>query len=322
MESVYLYQVDAEKGEGLDLAKEFKVKAYPSFVMLNGNGETVDRWVGYSKEMHLETLSSALSDLATIKQKIERYNSKPSAKDAAILGRYNSALGEYKDAVGFYTAAQSLNDNPDTDYSYEIFNNTSYGVKGKHFTFDEVTAAADNVLKSKAANPKIKVIAAMRMTRMAKQQDRLDIVEPYIEAGLKLVAGSDDAESKEAFNDLMVDKSLYMTHDNDAAVKYKKANMAEGWTEDPGQLNEFAWWCFENRVNLEEAERLARKGIELAEPGKSKAMILDTLAEICSVLDNCSESVELTKMAIKEDPANEFYKEQLKRFEEILASSE
>ena len=322
MESVFLYQVDAEKGEGVELAKEFKVRAYPSFILLNGDGETLDRWVGYSKDMHLETLDAALSDLTTIEHKMERYNSKPSAKDAAVLGRYSYALGEYKDAVNYYTTAQKLNDNPETDYSYKIFDNTYSGVKGEHFTFDDVTAAADNVLKSEAAKPKIKGITAMRVTRMAKRQDRLDIIEPYIEAGLKMVSGSDDPDDIESYNDLMVEKSLYVTRDKKAAVKYKKANLPDGWMEDAGKLNGFAWWCFENLVNLEEAEQLARKGVELAEPGREKAMILDTLAEICNVLDNCFEAVKFTKLAISEDPENEFYGNQLERFEKILASAE
>ncbi len=322
LQSVFLYKVDAEKGEGLDLAKEFKVRAYPTFIMVNSDGQTLDRWVGYTKSMHLETLESAVSDLSTLDHKRERYNAKPSANDAAVLGRYSYALEEYKEAVGYYTTAQSLNTNSEIDFSYKIFSNTYSGVKGEHFTFDDVIAAADKVLKSEKAKPEIKVVTALRVTRIAKKQDRLDIAGQYIEAGLKLAAGKDDADSKEAFNDLMVDKSLYITHDNEAAVKFKKANLPEGWMDDAGELNGFAWWCFENLINLEEAEQLARKGIELAEPGRAKAMILDTLAEICNVLDNCAESVELTRLAMAEDPKNEFYKEQLTKFVEILASAE
>lgn len=304
------------------MANELKVSAYPSFILLNSDGETLDRWVGYSKVMHLETLESSLSDLSTIEHKIERYSSKPSAKDAAVLGRYSYALGEYKEAVAYYTTAQKLNDNPETDYSYQIFNNTYYGVKGEHFTFDDVTAAADRVLNSESARPKSKIATAVRVTRMAKKQDRLDIVGPYIEAGLKLVSGSDDPDDIESYNDLMVEKSLYVTRDKEAAVKFKKANLPESWMDDAGELNGFAWWCFENLINLEEAEKLARKGTELAKPGREKAMILDTLAEICNMLDNCFEAVKFTKLAIAEDPENEFYGNQLERFEEILASAE
>lgn len=304
------------------MAREFSVRAYPTFVMLNSDGQTVDRWVGYSKQMHLETLLSALTDLSTIDQKLERYESEPTAALANALARYSSAMSQYKEAVSFLNTAVALNTDPGTDYSYKIFTNTFYGVEGEQFTFDDVASAADRVLKSGAADPRSKITAAMRVTYMARQQDRLDMVGPYIEAGLKLASASDNPEAVRAHNELMVAKALYVTHDNDAAVKFKKATMPEGWTEDAGELNSFAWWCFENLVNLEEAEQLTRKGIELAQPGKQKAMILDTLAEICNILDNCTESVEVARMAVAEDPENEFYKKQLARFEEILASNE
>ncbi len=37
---------DAEKGEGITLAKRYKVTAYPTFLLINGDGELVGRLVG------------------------------------------------------------------------------------------------------------------------------------------------------------------------------------------------------------------------------------------------------------------------------------
>ena len=320
MEDVFLYQLDAEKGEGKELAKEFNVKAYPSFILTNSDGETLDRWVGYEKNFFIETMDVALDDLSTIKEKLARFDSEPSVRDASALGRYSNAVGEYKDAVMYFTIAQTMNDDPSRDHTYYIFENTSRGLEGEHFTFDDVIKAADNVMNSKIANPRIKVVTARRMTSLAKRQERLDIVAPYIEAGLKMVSGSDEPDAKEAYNELMVEKALYITNDKDKAVKYKKATMPEGWMDDAGKLNSFCWWCFENLVNLKEAEKLSRKSVELAEAGRQKAMNLDTLAEICNALDNCHEAVDLIKMAMAENPESEYYPKQLERFEKILAS--
>jgi len=41
------WKVDAEKGEGVDLAKKFKVSGYPTILFINGDGNEVDRIVGY-----------------------------------------------------------------------------------------------------------------------------------------------------------------------------------------------------------------------------------------------------------------------------------
>jgi len=40
-------RIDAEKGEGVDLAKKYNVRGYPTTVFVNSQGEEVDRIVGY-----------------------------------------------------------------------------------------------------------------------------------------------------------------------------------------------------------------------------------------------------------------------------------
>jgi tetratricopeptide (TPR) repeat protein len=322
LEPVFLYQTNAEKGEGKTLAKEFRVRAYPSFILLDANGEIIDRWVGYEKNFLIKTMEMVLSDLSTYKEKQERYDSNPSARDAAAMGRFSYSVEEYKEAVTYYTSARKMNDDPSVDYNYHIFESMYRGRADDDFTFEDITEAADNVMSSEATSQSHKLSTAMRITYLANEQDRLDIVAPYIEAGLKIVSSIDDPDAEEAYNRLMIDKALYVDRNKDEAIKYKRASMPEGWREKASQLNAFSWWCFENLVNLEEAEQLARKAVELAEPGRQRAQILDTLAEICNVLGNCTESVELMKLAVKEDPEWEYAQEQLVRFEEILASSE
>ncbi len=304
----------------MDLAKEFKVKGYPTFVMVNGAGETLDRWIGYEKNFFIKTMDKALKDLSTIEDKLASYEKKPTAGTADALGRYSSSLKEYVNAVNYYSTAQKIKDKPSDDYTYEIFQNTSYGVKGEHYTFEDMLAAAENVVNSQTAEPEEVVSTAISVTKRAKKNDRLDLMESYIETGLKITSQADDPDSKDAHNELMVEKSLHITGDKAAAAKYKMATMPDGWLEDAGKLNSFCWWCFENTVNLEDAEKLSRKSVELAKAGKRKAMNLDTLAEICNALDNCHEAVDLIRMAMAEDPESKYYPKQLERFEKILAS--
>jgi hypothetical protein len=133
------------------------------------------------------------------------------------------------------------------------------------------------------------------------------------------IASSAEELPRGLVNAIELQTAMYVDEDMDAAVALKRGTMPEGWMENPDQLNSFAWWCFENKVNLEEAQTLALKGIELAEPGKSRAQILDTAAEICNELGNCDEAVRLIKLAMVEDPASDYYAEQLTRFEEAAA---
>jgi tetratricopeptide (TPR) repeat protein len=317
---VVLYKLDAEKGEGIELAKEYNVKGYPTFIMLNVDGHMADRWIGYTKDYFLTTMESAVKDMTPVPEKLTRFETDPELNDALVLARYSNSLREYKDAVEYFNAAQKINDDPGLDYTFEIFDNTSDGARKDMFTFEDAVRAADAVLASEKSTVDDKYGVARSMTYLATKKEKLDAVAPYLEAGIKSLEGSEDPADVTRHARLMADYSLYVSKDKDKAVSYKKKTMPEGWLDKPGDLNGFAWWCFENKVNLEEAEQLSRKSVKLAEPGNQKAMYLDTLAEICNALDDCHQAVELMKMAIKEAPDKDFYKEQLERFEKILAS--
>jgi len=320
LESVVLYKLDAEKGEGVDLAKDYNVKGYPTFVMLNQEGQTADRWIGYARDYFLTTMDGAVKDMTPITEKLVRFETDPKMEDALALARYSSSLNEYADAVKYYSAAQRLNNDQNVDYTFEIFDNTAYGARKDIFTFEDAVKSADAVLASDNSTPDDIYSVARTITSLAVNKDRPDDAAPYLKAGIKALEGSDDPGDVKNHARLMADYSLYVSKDKEKAVTYKKQTMPEGWLENPGDLNSFAWWCFENKVNLEEAEILSRRSVKLAEPGKSKAMYLDTLAEICNALNDCQQAVDLMKMAIQENPDSDYYKEQLARFEKILAS--
>ena len=47
LNSIVAVKYDAEKGEGKELAKQFKVKAYPTLILLDAKGNEIDRHLGY-----------------------------------------------------------------------------------------------------------------------------------------------------------------------------------------------------------------------------------------------------------------------------------
>lgn len=68
---------------------------------------------------------------------------------------------------------------------------------------------------------------------------------------------------------------------------------------------------------MREADQLGRKGVKLAKPGREKAMILDTVAEIINLIGFPEDSYSLIGQAVKEDPDNEYYQKQLARFRKL-----
>ncbi len=58
---------DAEKGEGKKLAKKFKIRAYPTLVLLDSNGKEIDRYIGYiDGKNFLKTMKNFSRGIGTI----------------------------------------------------------------------------------------------------------------------------------------------------------------------------------------------------------------------------------------------------------------
>ena len=317
LESVILYKVDAEKGEGPELAKEHMVQGYPTFVLANAKVQTLDRWLGYGKEEFIADLADATSDLTTIEEKMKRFAMSPTEKDAAKLARYQDSIGEYGEAEKHYRKAAEMSE--DNTYAMEIFDATYSGFRrADYFTFDQTKAAAKTALEVETDGGTAITVANMMMSAARKAEKKDDAI-PFLETAIKRTEGSDDESIQHRRANLLPYHALYVEKDADKAFEMKKAAMPEGWMDSSQQLNSIAWWCFENKVATQKAHDLAKRGVELAEPGSGKAAVLDTQAELCNELDDCATAVELIKLAIKEDPDNEYYKEQLTRFEELLA---
>jgi tetratricopeptide (TPR) repeat protein len=156
-------------------------------------------------------------------------------------------------------------------------------------------------------------------TVRALEDDDPEGAAVYIAAGLAASEGTEDPELLKDRRKLLISEALVVKNDPELALGLVREGLPEGWEEDAGRLNGFAWWCFENEINLEEAETLARKGAELAEDGAEKALILDTVAEIAHLRGDQAEAVALIEQAIELDPDNEYYGEQLDRFTGSIA---
>jgi thiol-disulfide isomerase/thioredoxin len=315
---VVLCKIDAEK-EGKALAKELAVEGYPTFVLMNGNGETCSRWWGYEKKAFLDELSGGVADPTTIDAKRARLEKSPTAKDALTLAKYHQTRGEYVDAVSLVDRAIALD--PSRDLSVLRLDCVCGGfLRSGAFAAKTVANAADSVVASKASTPADLVFVVDTMRQVGKKIGDMRIVGHYLEPAIVATSNTTDPDLQRQHELLRIDKALYVDDDKDAALAIKRGTLREGWKDDAGELNSFAWWCYENSVNLEEAEVLARRGVSLAAPGSERAMVLDTAAEICNARGNCDDAVDMERRAILESPDSEFYKKQLARFQEIRSA--
>ncbi|MCD6162949.1 MAG: thioredoxin family protein [candidate division Zixibacteria bacterium] len=318
LKNVLLYQIDCEKGDGVELSEKYTIKGYPTYILIDSKEQVIDRWMGFEKAYFIETLTETKVDLTTIDEKTSRFAANPNIKDAVVLGRYNSAIGEYINAVNYYTQAQQLNKDDSKDFTFDIFYNTARGIYREQFTYDNAALAAMDVIKNGDSDDKIQT--SNIMIRLAKRMDKQDDLAKYINNGLAVSDDSDDPDIQRTHKLLLAAKCLYVTGDTIAAVEYKRDAMFDGWLDTPDGLNEFAWWCFENLTNLEEAEQLAAKAVNLAESGSQKAMILDTHAQILKANGKLEEAITVMEMAVVEEPDNKQWPKTLEIFKTELDS--
>lgn len=296
------------------------MKGHPSFVLASATGEVIDRWVGFKDvPTFLSTLRAAQADPTTLEQKAARFAAAPTAKDASILARASAASGDRARSLELYRRALELD--PAGPYAQSIFEQTvGLYLKGEGGVgLDQVTQAASAATASSHATAETKMNVASTMRRVAQKAGDMKLIAPYLEAALDATKDATSEEVVERRRSLMVDQALHVKGDAAAAVELKRQTLPDGWRDSADELNAFAWWCFENKVNLEEAEALARKGVALLGPGAERAQVLDTVAELCNLRGNCSEAITLIRQAMKEDPDEEHYSKQLARFEKILA---
>ncbi|MEN8006456.1 MAG: hypothetical protein ABFS42_05540 [Candidatus Krumholzibacteriota bacterium] len=319
LDGALLWKVDCEKGEGIEIAKKYEIRGYPTYIALNGAGEITDRWIGYEgAEKWSAAVVAAKADRRTIVEKKAAFEAEPTPELAKALANDAATGSQYKAAVEYYGKAQELDPDNASEYGDQILMSMLYGLEDDSFTLDEVIAKAQLSMESDQTPAAGKLELALMIKHFAGQKGQVEKAVPFIEAAFAASEGSTDPDAIKYRNYLAVDHALLVEKDTAKAMDLFRGRMPEGWQEDADQLNKFAWWCFENGVNLEEAQKYALKGVELAETDGQRANILDTAAEICNALGNCDQALAHIKRAIELSPEQEYLKDQLARFEKIV----
>ncbi len=321
LKDVVFWNNNCEVGEGIEVAKKYKVGGYPTFIMTNGDGVVSSAWIGYpGPEKWADNVLAGNKDQRTLDEKKLAFEKQETKELACSLANSASAAYEFADAVKYFRTARKLNPAGAREYTSEILTNMYYGARSGAFNLAEVTSEADFVMASKQSTAEDKLEVAMMVRGMASQMGDREAAVPYIKSAMEASAGNEElAESRQ---ELAIDYALLVEKDSPKALALKRKSLAEGWQDDPGALNNFAWWCFENQVNLEEAKTLALHGAEVSPDEAQKANLLDTAAEICHALDKTAEAVELMRRAVKLSPDRDYFQNQLTRFEQKLETKE
>jgi thioredoxin 1 len=95
-EHVVPIKIDAEKGEGIDIAKKYGVHAYPTILFITTDGNEIDRILGYVKpDPFLTTITDFVNGVGTVS--ILRKRAEESPDDPAAIYALAHRYGERED---------------------------------------------------------------------------------------------------------------------------------------------------------------------------------------------------------------------------------
>lgn len=315
-----LLPIDAEKGEGIALARRYGVYAYPTFVLANSDGEVLDAWLGFGEAApFLETLGNAAAAPIPLPERRRQFRKAPTATAAAKIAELEQFGGNFGEALAWYRRAEELGS--ETPLGPAILETIARGQRSGLFGETALFEPAQRVM----ADPRSDAAALSETVRLLDEATR-----GRAERGIYLEALKTGAarlaepprpagEDRRARAALMAEHALLVEGQPAAALEWRRQSLAEGWQEDAAALNELAWWCVERKIALAEAEGYARRGVALAASDGEKANVLDTLAELRAAQGDANEALSLTREALRLTPDSDYLKQQLARFETLVA---
>ncbi len=288
------YKLDMEKGEGLDFASTYGIRAYPTIVYFSPNGEMVHKTVGAVEgEAFIAYGTDALDpskQLYTLQKKYEAGNNEPT-----FLRNFALALqaAYEEDLVGEvankYLASQSkdkwieeenwefiqqFTDSPDSEpFKYVMENEAKF--REKHG--DD---GVDDLINRLVGNEMMKVI---------ESQDE-EALEAY-KAKLKKTT-PEDADAQIA----RLEYAFY-SQNEEKSFKYAKIYLdkyAENWDE----LNQAAWTYFETTDDvtiLNASLKWAEKSVEMDKNWYNT----DTQANLLHKLGRHKEALKIAEESLK-----------------------
>lgn len=258
-------KIDQEKGEGLDFAKKYEVRYYPTLVFVNGDGQMVHKGVGYLEaEEFLMLGASATNEDYQLLSLQKQYNQ--GNRNSRLLKTLANTLAEAYIEGSEAIASEYLdtqNDWTSEDNVAFIYKHFPTSIDGEVFQF----IAQEKVLfeaysgNAEALNARINQTIEKSLSSKGITDDEeinLLYLKYFDEFGLKM------AENYKINVLLASDKAEDRKEAYARKFEWFKEYPSNIWEE----LNAFAWTVYENSEDkgfLMEAQDLALQSIKLNE---------------------------------------------------------
>ncbi len=227
-------------------------------------------------------LEAALQAPPTLDQRLAEFEKAPTGRGALDLARSLAYLEHrYPEALALYRKAAELDPELAAQASRGVLEALSKGLSnGADVPLADLEPAVASYLAANADKEWAPLTAAYSVClALSKGQDDAYLAA-QIEAGLAAADKLQSGPVELIRSELLVRKALTLEKDKGKARLLKQESMGEGWEEDATNLAEFARFLLENGYDLDEAERRARRAVELARDRGERASANDALADV------------------------------------------
>jgi len=283
-------KIDMEKGEGIKLARDYNVNAFPTFLFIDGNGKLMHRTAGFhSVNQFIALGNEAISPggrLVELEKQFQEGKRDPEFLRKYTKTRYDAADGSHEDVALAYLKTQE-------DWNTEENQEFLFGYLGSAKTemFDYLLDNKEQFAEQygqQAVMAKIQEVIYSSIED-TKEDSSLDQVERLFKKAYPDRADQMTARFALTFYRQAGDREKYM----DAALSYHKKFP----TKDQAELNETAWTFYrisKDKKRLKKAVKLAKKSIGL----NSNYYNNDTLAHLYSALGKRKKAIKQANHAI------------------------
>ena len=297
-------KIDAEKNNGPQQKKKYRVMGYPTILLLDSEGNEIDRIIGYrppeeffNELNRIKNRENTLSDLITrYKQSINNSSVKIDLAEKYILMNLPDSARSLLDNIYSY---QKKKHQLDFSVSFNL-SQLYYKIR----SLDRSIEILDQIVESGVDSSDIAYF--FRLLYKSKRSSDIDALLEYAELSENI-----DRKQKSYWQIIRILKKHKRDPSLEAELYLKVIDL---YTSDykylPSLLNGFAWRMTELEKNLDIALVKINKALEYGEDIK----ILDTKAEVLWKLNRSEEAVEIIEKCILSDPQNKYYKDQKKKF--------
>lgn len=270
-------KIDMEKGEGIELAKKYNVKAYPTYLFVDGDGEIVHRTLGYVEEKDFIQFAKDAGDpnkrLTALKQKFENGEKDPEfLKNLAGLTIYSDTEFAGKVLERYFSVKTSL----DQDDVQMLLSGAQTSDSPLYKIFQSKKADITKVIPAEQYDAIDKSIKVSTLFKKSYNKDTKTWNDNYFLTEAQKFMPKEEAEKilkKTQAGRALRDKD-FATYEKLTMELYKDPSAASS-----EELNSIAWNFFENVSNKPSLEKALAWAQESVKKNENYANT-DTLANL------------------------------------------